>query len=313
MNSHFQNKYYRQAVDALNAGRVDKLPTILNAPRNDNPTLDRALQQVQLERMAGVKPVTSDVVANNALWNQREGQLWNRERDIIGQRSAFDWDVKNRILEIENQNLANQIETANDNAMRRAAINSAIKQQAMELTQRRGQSWENLGLEIQNNLQKDRNVMLNYNRAQYAKQLQSGYDNKFDQYFPGARAAYNALPVEEAAKYTDLEDYVRRTRQNDWAAHVNDLASLQEANAQLMQEWMYGNALNYSYPSWLTGRTSSVGVPLGRYKKGGYLRGSTRYKNEPDEQIWIDNNKATHKAIAKLSDNTIKLLLRALK
>jgi len=22
-----------------------------------------------------------------------------------------------------------------------------------------------------------------------------------------------------------------------------------------------------------------------RYKKGGYLRGSTRYKNEPDEQI----------------------------
>jgi len=66
--------------------------------------------------------------------------LWNRERDIIGQRSAFDWDVKNRILEIENQNLANQIETANDNAMRRAAVNSAIKQQAMELTQRRGQS-----------------------------------------------------------------------------------------------------------------------------------------------------------------------------
>lgn len=465
LNSYFQNKYYRQAVDALNAGRVDKLPTILNAPRNDNPTLDRALQQVQLERMAGVKPVTSDVVANNALWNQREGQLWNREHDILGQRSAFDWDIKNRILEIENQNLANQIETANDNAMRRAAVNSAIKQQAMELTQRRGQSWENLGLEIQNNLQKDRNVMLNYNRAQYAKQLQSGYDNKFDQYFPGARAAYNALPVEEAAKYTDLEDYVRRTRQNDWAAHVNDLASLQEANAQLMQEWMYGNALNYSYPSWLTGRTSSIGIPFGRYKnggtvkaqegvslklthpwkqnkrietkpdgsivgiieeidntgtlttrevllqgpikqetnssnkstsgsqvqssktenpvvnltnpkpdilstfsnfeplkfsiwgdnvnkksilstsimpkeylpelynqqkdytdlvnvleqlttrykKGGYLRGSTRYKNEPDEQIWIDNNKSTHKAIAKLSDNTIKLLLRALK
>lgn len=313
LNSHFQNKYYQQSIDALRSGYVDKLSTILNAPRNDNPTLDRALQQVQLERMAGVKPVTSDVIANNALWNQREGQLWNRERDIIGQRSAFDWDVKNRILEIENQNLANQIATANDNAMRRAAINSAIKQQAMELTQRRGQSWENLGLEIQNNLQKDRNVMLNYNRAQYAKQLQNGYDNKFDEYFPGARAAYNALPVEEAAKYTDLEDYVRRTRQSDWAAHVNDLASLQEVNSQLMQEWMYGNALNYSYPSWLTGRMSSVGVPLGKYKKGGYLRGSTRYKNEPDEQIWIDNNKATHKAIAKLSDNTIKLLLRALK
>jgi hypothetical protein len=48
---------------------------------------------------------------------------------------------------------------------------------------------------------------------------------------------------------------------------------------------MYGNALNYSYPGFITGRTSSIGVPLARYKKGGYLRGSTRYKNEPDEQI----------------------------
>jgi hypothetical protein len=39
-----------------------------------------------------------------------------------------------------NKNLANQIATANENRAKTAAINSAIKQQAMELTQRRGQS-----------------------------------------------------------------------------------------------------------------------------------------------------------------------------
>lgn len=140
LTSRFQNKYYKQAVDALNAGRVDKQAVRLNAPRIDNPSLDRALQQIQSERMIGIKPVTSDLVMNNALQNQREAQLYNRERDIVGQRSAFDWDAKNRVLEIENQNRANEIETTNDNAMRRAAINSAIKQQAMELTQRRSQS-----------------------------------------------------------------------------------------------------------------------------------------------------------------------------
>jgi len=35
---------------------------------------------------------------------------------------------------------------------------------------------------------------------------------------------------------------------------------------------MYGNALNYSYPGFITGRTSSVGVPLGRYKNGGIVK-----------------------------------------
>jgi hypothetical protein len=34
---------------------------------------------------------------------------------------------------------------------------------------------------------------------------------------------------------------------------------------------------------------------------------------EPDERIWVDNNRAAHKAVAKLNDNVIKLLLRALK
>jgi hypothetical protein len=48
-------------------------------------------------------------------------------------------------------------------------------------------------------------------------------------------------------------------------------------------------------------------------KKGGRVNGNTRYTLEPDERIWIDNNKAAHAKIAKLNDNAIKLLLRALK
>ena len=309
LNSHFQNKYYQQAVDALNAGRVDKLPTVLNTPRQDSPALDRQLQQVHLERMAGIKPATSDLIANQALWNQREGQLWNREQDIIGQQSQFGWNAQREAMNIMNQNLANQIETANDNAMRRAAVNSAIKQQAMELTQRRGQSWENLGLEVENNLKKDLDVMTNYRKSQEASRLQKIYDNNIDSIFGAeARNKYRGLSADDAAKYTDYDDYLSKVHSDLYRKNVDRIAKWQNDMSENMQKWMYLNALNYRYPTWLTGRTSTVG-----YKKGGYLRGSTRYKNEPDEQIWIDNNKATHKAIAKLSDNTIKLLLRALK
>ena len=48
-------------------------------------------------------------------------------------------------------------------------------------------------------------------------------------------------------------------------------------------------------------------------RKGGRVNGTTRYTLEPDERIWIDNNRAVHKKSAKLTDAAIKLLLSALK
>lgn len=309
INSHFQNKYYRQAVAALNAGRYNLLPTWYNLPRQDSPALDRQLQQIRLERMAGIKPVTSDLIANNALWNQRESQLYDRENDIVGKQSQFQWDAAKEGLNIMNQNLANQVATANENRAKTAAINSAIKQQAMELTQRRGQSWENLGLEIQNNLQKDKNTILNYGKIKEQARLQKEYDRIIDQIFgTQARTDYMSLSADEAANYTDYDDYLNKKYNNIYTQNINRIAKAQEDRVDNMRKWLYLNGLNYSYPSFITGKSSPYG-----YKKGGYLRGSTRYTLEPDERIWIDNNKATHQAIAKLSDNTIKLLLRALK
>jgi hypothetical protein len=68
MTANAQKRYLEQAERMLNAGRFQELATWANLPTNDNPTLDRQLQQVRLERMAGIKPVTSDLIANNALW-----------------------------------------------------------------------------------------------------------------------------------------------------------------------------------------------------------------------------------------------------
>ena len=55
------------------------------------------------------------------------------------------------------------------------------------------------------------------------------------------------------------------------------------------------------------------GVPI--KKSGGTLtiKQRNRYKNEPSEDIWINQNKATHKLVAKLNDNVIKTFLKTLK
>jgi hypothetical protein len=65
-NARNINKFTDEMVAALNAGRYDLLPVQLNAPGMYDP-YDRQLSQIRMERMAGMKPVTSDLIANNAL------------------------------------------------------------------------------------------------------------------------------------------------------------------------------------------------------------------------------------------------------
>jgi len=50
-------------------------------------------------------------------------------------------------------------------------------------------------------------------------------------------------------------------------------------------------------------------------KVGGKLtvKQRNRYKNEPAEDIWINQNKATHDLVAKLNDNIVKTFLKTLK
>lgn len=55
------------------------------------------------------------------------------------------------------------------------------------------------------------------------------------------------------------------------------------------------------------------GVPVKRSGGSFTIKQRNRYKNEPSEDIWINQNKATHKLVAKLNDNVIKTFLKTLK
>ena len=306
MTANAQKRYLEQAKRMLNAGRFQELATWANLPTNDNPALDRQLQQVRLERMAGVKPVTSDLIANNALWNQREAQLYDRENDIISKRSAFDWDVKREALNIMNQNLANQITTHNSNLARQKAIDAAIEQQKLDFIERQNMSRQNMLMELSNNVMNDRKALLSYNQSVFADRQSRDYDAFLRKNFSDAATAYANLPYAQRAAYADLEDYIIRTVPGS----EEEIAKYRRQMFMDQLEWQKTNALNYDY-GWLSGKESTVGNK--KFKKGGRVNGTTRYTKDPDEQIWIDNNKASHNQSAKLSDHTIKLLLRALK
>lgn len=306
LNAWAQRRYTDQAIKAINAGRFNELPVWQNLPVMTNPTLDRQLQQVHLERMAGMKPVTSDLIANNALWNQREGQLYDRENDIYSKQSAFQWDAAREGLNIMNQNLANQIKVANDNRARSASLNSAIEQQKMAFIQMLNQSRQNALLEVQNNVMNDRKTMLAYEQNQYNQQLQRDYDSYLRRVYSDAAYDYSKLDYAERSKYNDLEDYILR----NVPGSAEDISTKRSEILNNQLRWNRDNALNYNY-GFLAGKTSKASNRT--FKKGGRVNGTTRYTLDPDERIWVDNNKAAHAGVAKLTDNVIKLILRALK
>ena len=309
--SLFQKKYYDAAKDMLNAGRFNEMAVWANAPSTNMPVLDRQLQQVNRERMMGVKPVTSNFIDNFAATNTRENQLWARENDIYAKQSAQYQDIKKQITDIQNQNLANSIATRNQNIARQKAIDSAIKQQYLEFLQRHAQSVENLGLEFQNNVTNDINYMNNYNQFKFEDAQQKNFDKYIDGLFPNYRAMYNQLGYNERAKYSNFLDYMEKVHPDIYNPKMEEIINRQSQDQEALLEWQRRNKLNYWYPKALFGINSSAGID--RMKKGGRVNGNTRYTLEPDERIWIENNKATHRAIGKLSDNTIKLLLKALK
>ena len=318
LTSHFQNKYNRQGKAAIEAGRYHETAPILNAPTTDNPILDRAIRNIQSERMIGVKPVTSDYIQNNAIQQQRESQLFDRERDLIAQRSQDYTNKLNQILAINNQNISAATQVANQNRGRDAAIDSAKLQQDQILTQQRAQSWDNLGLEAETNLKNDLDILRALERNRVVSDATKAYQDDLKQTIgDDLYKQWEALGTQQD-NYDDIIDWIYQTNRSFY--DENELGKHNQEQLQkmrnLINQWDANNVKTYFNirpNGWLSdllfGNTSSVGIA----RKGGTLRGNTRYKNEPDEQIWIDNNKATQQAIAKLSDNVIKLLLRALK
>lgn len=306
VNIHYNNK----AFDALQKGAQETIihkqaPTIVN-PTLDNSAYERQLQAIRNERMSNVQDSTSDVVLNNALKNQRDAQLYERENAIVNGINQNNTAYQAKLA--ENATLQNQLDTnvANDWLGSKAAANSAIQQIEGQRQLLNGKNISNLLMWIKHGVSKDVEKLDTAGAFALSQKQLKEKNQFFIVNFPERYEEYNLLPESEKLKYTDVSDYIQTKYPTEWEMYRRQYEQLEQNQIQETYDFQ-------TEPGLLPNVSPSAGELDVNYKKGGRLRGTTRYRNEPDEQVWIDSNKAVHAAVAKLQDNTIKLLLRALK
>ena len=187
-----------------------------------------------------------------------------------------------------------------------ASINSGLHQlEAAKLAEEQA-SRDNLLYEIQQKLYQDQQTMMQGSIAARNQKNAAAYQEELQRVFPNEWAKWQTV---DQTKYGSFEDYVSSVNPTLYNQKKVDLENFKDSqNNELIQTTIQGRM---NYP-WLYGRTGGYHGPAG-FKKGGRVNGTTRYTLEPDERIWIDNNKAAHAKAAKLNDAAIKLLLRALK
>ena len=301
--------YNHNSFDAQREGAqpvYKQAPRIVTAPL-DNSTYERQLQNIQQERMAIDKNPTNDVVLNNTLENQKDAQLYEKENAIM---SGINQNtVTHGVQYAENQTRQNALdtETANEGIVSEASAKAARAQLNGQEALLAGKNISNAityGKYITNqDIEKlDTAGKAALSRAQLYEKNQFFVKN-----YPDLYKEFNSLSPSEKLKYTDIADYIQINYPVRWAEHEKEYDEMNDRQVKDQYDFATKTTL---LPN-VAPTYSPVGVSS--QKKGGRLRGNTRYKNEPDEQVWIDSNKAVHAAVAKLQDNTIKLLLRALK
>lgn len=303
---HGRDKSYAEQKEALNAGRVSRSSISLPMVPTYSVAHQHLENQLNQQMMNGIKPIASDLSAYYAAKLQQQAALNNGLQNNTAQKADLAWraDIQNQ--QTKSQEALQNNEIAFENAKMNASINSGLHQlEAAKLAEEQA-SRDNLLYEIQQKLYQDQQTMMQGSIAARNQKNAAAYQEELQRVFPNEWAKWQTV---DQTKYGSFEDYVSSVNPTLYNQKKVDLENFKEGqNNELIRTTIQGRM---NYP-WLYGRTGGYHGPAG-FKKGGRVNGTTRYTLEPDERIWIDNNKAAHAKAAKLNDAAIKLLLRALK
>lgn len=315
----YQNKQRDLSKKAVEAARYQLEPTVYNQYRTDSPALQQQRNELINQQMQNVPAVSSDAKQYYLSKLMRDAQLRQALNENTKQQSDYESRLMQQNVAIQNQNIANAIQTANQNRQINATINSALYNPDIQLNAERKQSFENKMLEIRNKINRQTDILNRLQVNRLTDKYNKEYDSALDQLngIAALRKEWNKLGTIGQSEYTDFEDYLYKYdngvswKKNNWGTDIDRLKNTRDDAIQAATAGIMVNP----YLLRLLGTFNEANYHPNYYqfKKGGRLRGTTRYTLEPDERIWIDNNKAVHQLVSKLSDNTIKLLLRALK
>lgn len=319
-----QRRELARGIRAAAQGQLRSMPTEIYAPYTD-----MGIARMYGDRIKNIrqfKTVTSDpnqVMAERLMRDQQADQLAN-ERDIRLSQTISEFNDKNLAARREYANQRTQIadynkavlgQMENMLAQNKAAkqftawnqiINPFIDQKRMDLV--RDQQDEQLATTVRDNIALQQNALKTYLELFNSTEAQKAWENE-QLTNPNWQSDYGDS---EAGRQKFLEKYYSGSIQN----LQNDMMMRSQLNSYLNSR------------SRFTGRRRTIDMPqstIGNYyrnpsfyrtipvikKKGGTITKTQRYRNF-DEQAILDKAKDYRKAVQKMDDNLIKLLLKML-
>lgn len=319
-----QRRELARGIRAAAQGQLRSMPTEIYAPYTD-----MGIARMYGDRIKGIrqfKTVTSDpnqVMAERLMRDKQADQLAN-ERDIRLSQTISEFNDKDLAARREYTNQRTQIadynkavlgQMENMLAQNKAAkqftawnqiINPFIDQKRMDLV--RDQQDEQLATTVRDNIALQQNALKTYLELFNSAEAQKAWENE-QLTNPNWQSDYGDS---EAGRQKFLEKYYS--------------GSIQNLQNDMMMRFQLNNYLNSR--SRFTGRRRTIDMPqstIGNYyrnpsfyrtipvikKKGGTITKTQRYRNF-DEQAILDKAKDYRKAVQKMDDNLIKLLLKML-
>lgn len=319
-----QRRELARGIRAAAQGQLRSVPTEIYAPYTD-----MGIARMYGDRIKDIrqfKTVTSDpnqVMAERLMRDQQADQLAN-ERDTRLSQTISEFNDKDLAARREYANQRTQIadynkavlgQMENMLAQNKAAkqftawnqiINPFIDQKRMDLV--RDQQDEQLAATVRDNIALQQNAQKTYLELFNSAEAQKAWENE-QLTNPNWESDYGDS---EAGRQKFLENYYSGSIQN----LQNDMMMRSQLNSYLNSR------------SRFTGRRRTIDMPqstIGNYyrnpsfyrtipvikKKGGTITKTQRYRDF-DEQAILDKAKDYRKAVQKMDDNLIKLLLKML-
>lgn len=262
-------------------------------------------------RRGPTTPTNSDAVINNSAQLGLQAQGFEGLNQAARQQSQA--AMQRELQNVQTANQQNQLyaNAENDFRARLAGVNYNLAQNQASWYAQTAQSLQNLAREWRNKWNNDTQKMNNLFYQQDLNKLnqagEAAWNNRVGE---DLYKEWTSLTPAQQANYTDMNEWIQTVHPEEW----KNLATAWALHQRTMEGQMldlYAKNLNVNPILYYINRRR-FGTP---YKSGGKIttRKNSRYKNEPWEDIWIDQNKATHSAVAKLNDNIIKVFLKTLK
>lgn len=302
----------RQRVHDITAkGINESIPTFHNVIYKHidqrTPEIERAIGQANAEAAVDNTPKSSDLIQHLIALNN---QQYNRNRlisNLVGQQSAQIAKYRMADAEIDQRQTLDDRDVADkqDAAIKGARMQHAQNDMSLEL--QNAISKANALRELRANAETELQKANQFAFSQESQALDDLYKRNWNTILEDKYSEWQNLSSDVRDKYEDVNDWLQRAESNSgvwanyedaWNAHQK---ALNDKRIALYSKY------NLSPTAQMLFRQR-----YGIMKKGGRI-GRNRYKNEPEEDVWINQNKAVQKQVAKLNDNIIKIFLKTLK